>query len=807
MTRHGPIPFVASLLRALPAAIATLALLAGAARAAEPAAASPNGAAQTPEPGRVIVLGFDGADARTVEKLMDAGQLPNLARLREQGTFAPLGTTNPAESPVAWASLNSGRNPAETAVPGFLMRDFDDAGVPFPIKGFQEDGVPTPVTELAAATPIPTWGRGALAFGIGLGAWIVFLFVFGVLLRLKRAPMLVLSALLALVGAWAGWTMRGYLPDEFPVTKNLNQATPFWEVAAKAGVVSRVIEGQQAWDREPVENAEVLCGLGVPDARGGYVSYFVYTTDELHFGKGLSHGTGSGGYKVSVEEVDGVIEGSVYGPQNFWERPALEARIAKLDEELAEPNLKYRRQAELESERDRLHERLEMPVTVPMRIEVARAGTEKGGETGAIELSIGAQTQTVELGGWSDWFRVTFELNPLLKVHAVTRARLVQLEPHVELFLNSVEVDPSKPSFWQPISQPADFAPELASEHGTFETAGWACLTHPLKDGIIDATTFLQDIEFTTRWREKLVYAGLARDDWRLFVGVFAEGDRVQHMMYHHYDPEHPLHVPAKAAQRVTFYGEDIPLSDAIPAVYRQIDRIVGKVMDEHLRPGDTLILCADHGFQSFRREVHLNNWLASEGYLAVKPGAGRAAMLGDYVDWSKTRAYALGLGTIYVNVRGGDAKLGIVEPADRDELCREIARKLLAAVDPDHPERKLVSSVDLVSEIHSGPFAHLEADLLVGFSADYRVSWSTSTGGMSLRDGTPGPAIVDNAKPWSGDHVSVDPRLVPGMFFCNREVELPAAGVDLLHVAPTALAALGVAVPDDIDVPALTLR
>src|SRR5882672_12107903 len=77
-------------------------------------------AASDPAPaagGRVIVLGFDGADARTVEELMAKGQLPNLKKLAEQGTFAPLGTTNPAESPVAWAALNSGQNPAKTGIP------------------------------------------------------------------------------------------------------------------------------------------------------------------------------------------------------------------------------------------------------------------------------------------------------------------------------------------------------------------------------------------------------------------------------------------------------------------------------------------------------------------------------------------------------------------------------------------------------------------------------------------------------------------------------------------------------------------
>lgn len=86
--------------------------------------------------GRVIVLGFDGADAERARVMMDAGRLPNLTKLRDQGTFAPLHSTVPAESPVAWATANSGANPAKTGIPGFVKRSFAD-GLPAPDLGFK----------------------------------------------------------------------------------------------------------------------------------------------------------------------------------------------------------------------------------------------------------------------------------------------------------------------------------------------------------------------------------------------------------------------------------------------------------------------------------------------------------------------------------------------------------------------------------------------------------------------------------------------------------------------------------------------
>ena len=72
---------------------------------------------------QVVVLGFDGADPKLAAKWIAEGKLPNLARLAEQGTFKPLGTTNPPESPVAWAAFATGLNPGATGIFDFLKRD------------------------------------------------------------------------------------------------------------------------------------------------------------------------------------------------------------------------------------------------------------------------------------------------------------------------------------------------------------------------------------------------------------------------------------------------------------------------------------------------------------------------------------------------------------------------------------------------------------------------------------------------------------------------------------------------------------
>src|SRR5215212_1444111 len=72
---------------------------------------------------KVIVLGFDGVDARYTERWMNEGKLPNLAKLRAQGTFRPLRPTVPAQTPVSWSTFSTGIDPGRTGIFDFLRRD------------------------------------------------------------------------------------------------------------------------------------------------------------------------------------------------------------------------------------------------------------------------------------------------------------------------------------------------------------------------------------------------------------------------------------------------------------------------------------------------------------------------------------------------------------------------------------------------------------------------------------------------------------------------------------------------------------
>jgi predicted AlkP superfamily phosphohydrolase/phosphomutase len=247
-------------------------------------------------------------------------------------------------------------------------------------------------------------------------------------------------------------------------------------------------------------------------------------------------------------------------------------------------------------------------------------------------------------------------------------------------------------------------------------------------------------------------------------------------MFYRYLEPDHPAN-RGKDTERYR---------NAIRDVYKRADATVGQVLAQ-LGPKDMVMVVSDHGFQSFRRGVNLNTWLRNQGLLHLKDGAVTCGDWFDKVDWTRTRAYAFGLGGIYLNLRGREAQ-GIVNPgADARELKETIIRGLSGLVD-EEAGRVAIKQVYDAEAVHSrGPYQAANLDLIVGYDRGYRASWECATGRVS-------PAVFsDNTKSWSGDHC-VDPRLVPGVLFSSRPVGASDPGIE--DLAPTILTLFGVEVP-----------
>jgi predicted AlkP superfamily phosphohydrolase/phosphomutase len=388
-------------------------------------------------------------------------------------------------------------------------------------------------------------------------------------------------------------------------------------------------------------------------------------------------------------------------------------------------------------------------------------------------LTVDVSGQRVDLvpGMLSDWIRLSFRAAPFVTVRGLCRMQVTELGEHVSVYITPISLDPERPAM--PISHPPYYAPYLAARIGPYSTLGLAEDTTALNEGVVDDETFLTQTWDVDLERQQMFFAALDRLDTGALVCVFDATDRVQHMFWRDLDPAHP-------ARR----NGHPRTPNAIEEQYRRNDEFLGQVMAK-LGGGDLLMVLSDHGFSSFRRGVNLNRWMLDRGYLYLKADGDPSAEWLTGVDWSRTRAYAMGLTGIFLNLAGRERQ-GIVAAGDAPALKAEIAAGLEALIDADSGTRaiRVVRDTDLT---YDGPYVDRAPDLLVGYNAGYRVSWDCASGIVA------GPVISDNTRPWSGDHC-IDSALVPGIFFCSAPIDSEDPAI--IDFAPTALWLFGIAPP-----------
>ena len=136
-------------------------------------------------------------------------------------------------------------------------------------------------------------------------------------------------------------------------------------------------------------------------------------------------------------------------------------------------------------------------------------------------------------------------------------------------------------------------------------------------------------------------------------------------------------------------------------------------------------------------------------------------------VDWFNTRAYAIGLSGVYLNVAGREGQ-GIVQPGGAYDFLREkLAATLRGWCDPS-TARPVLANVYRAQDIYDGPHAGNGPDLVLGFNEGYRVSSASAVGGI------PEESILDNAGHWVADHCGIDAPLIPGICLTNFKTGWP---------------------------------
>ncbi len=612
---------------------------------------------------RTIVLGIDGMDPVLLRQFIAAGRMPHMSRFVSRYGLHELGTTNPAQSPVAWASFISGSNPGVHGIFDFITRD---------------DGSVLP--------SLSTSRLHGESRTLSLG--------------------------------------KIRLPLQSPKMENLRRGPCFWSVYEEAGEPSTIL---RVPDNFPPTGGghRMISGLGTPDVHGSSGVFTLFTDRHGERSRDVS-----GGRIERVHVRGGIVEGEVEGPRNTMRAGS--------------PGM-----------------------GVPFRARVdARAH--------AVRLTLGGHELLLREGEWSGWLPLRFiYIKGLAGSSGMVRVLLKSASAPFELYVSPVNIDPMDPAL--PIDESPGYAARQARRTGRFYTQGMPYDTSALVAGALSDDEYRSHVDVVLREEEEMFFDTLERHRDGLYFYYFSVLDLNSHVLWRMRDHQHPAYSEAAATRH----------GDLLGSLYERMDAAVGRAISV-CRPQDTLLICSDHGFTTFRRHFNLNSWLRNEGYLALEASVkGKPIEYFEGADWTGTKAYGLGLTGLYLN-RAGREPHGTVAARDIDTVAASLVERLMAYRDPLTGGR-VIASVKRREELYRGDYVALAPDLVVEYAPPYRASWSTVLGGVT------DDVVGDNCAAWSGDHV-VAADAVPGVLLTNLPVH--GGGVRLPDVVPSLLARRGMKVP-----------
>jgi len=517
------------------------------------------------------------------------------------------------------------------------------------------------------------------------------------------------------------------LPLERGQVRLLRQGKAFWQILEEHDIPS-VISRMPANYPPATSQQKTLSGMGTPDIMGSYGIFNYYTTEPGEINPDIG-----GGRIHQVYVIGNQVEASLPGPINTFHRDRPEATA-------------------------------EFKVYLDPTNPVAK-------------IVLDSDEFILQEKEWSGWRRVRFNLMPGQSVSGICQFYLKEIRPHFKLYVSAVHIDPQEPAL--PICTPKEYSRELVSYLGLFHTKGLPADTSALDNNVLDEAEFLhQDNGFLQESLAMLEFE-LKRFESGLLFFYISSTDQRQHMFWRLTDPEHPAYNPNLAQH----FGQEVA------NIYIEMDKLLARI-EKFIDSRTILIIMSDHGFNPFARGFNLNTWLFEAGYHKLRnPWKEDKGSLFENTDWSRTKAYGLGLNGLYINLKGRE-KLGVINPgSEYENLVRELAQRLEEIVDPATGKKPIYKAY-LAREVYHGPYIEHAPDIILGFNWGYRISWASPLGKFP-------PAVLENnGQKWSGDHMGAA-ELIPGTLVANRRLLHPAAS--LIDVTATILHLFGVKIPPEM--------
>lgn len=312
-----------------------------------------------------------------------------------------------------------------------------------------------------------------------------------------------------------------------------------------------------------------------------------------------------------------------------------------------------------------------------------------------------------------------------------------------------------------------------------------------------EALDFIDKVIYATQKRSEALFYLMKKYDPDFVMVIFMSPDKIQHEFFKYVSGDFPL-------------KKDTQLHKRLLDCYRQLDKIIGEIINSMNKSNGTIIMISDHGFAPLKKRFFLNLWLEREGFLKInrtklltnkvfkKSGLLRTKLnlhggiipegIQRFLDWSKTKAWAgyPSEQAIYINLRGRE-KDGVITPGQEYEDIRsDIISKLRKVKDPEINEI-ILKGIFKREEVYSGPFEKYAPDILI----------EPNTGWI----------ISDNIRPFSNKYVYNDSspkgcHQKDGIFIAygNNIQKGKVSDAEIADIAPTVLSLMNVPVLENMD-------
>ncbi len=352
--------------------------------------------------------------------------LPNLRSLRDTGGFRRLKTTTPPQSPVAWSTFITGLEPADHGIFDFVHRNPQTL---------------SPYSSMNRTDPP--------RFQLSVGEWLI--------------------------------------PLSSGRVVSLRNGLPFWKLLVDRGVP--VTTMRVPTNYPPAKAGRALAGMGVPDLRGTFGTFTLYTDEPEEITREVS-----GGHIQRVDvQPNGRVVLPLAGPQNALRKD-------------------------------------QRTVSVPIILDL-------DANAHAARISIGDSIAIVQEREWSEWLPVEFPLIPhVASVRGAVRLFAKMLSPRFELYVTPVNLDPRRPAL--PISSPDDFSRDVAKETGRFFTQGIAEDTAAYRHGVFNLAEYLSQSRLVFEDEMRLLRYCLRNFRGGFLFSYFSVVDQDSHMLWGRYEAE-----------------------------------------------------------------------------------------------------------------------------------------------------------------------------------------------------------------------------------------------------------------------------